>query len=138
MGGVVSRSMTGCFGARWPLTPIYRSTPCTLVCRRPQFLVVGGARGQHALFSLPLEWIIHRPSVHSQWCSSGCLHLLTCRVIAAAGQTIFVPHGIGGAALFWGHAFRHVCSICLGDHKMIAVHLGVSSRAVGITPSCRS
>ena len=39
-----------------------------------------------------------------------------------------------GTCVFW-----HVCSICLGDHKMIscpsADRRGVSSRAVGITPS---
>ena len=28
-------------GTRGPSTPIYRGTPCTLVYRRPQFLVVG-------------------------------------------------------------------------------------------------
>ena len=109
MGGVVGRSMTGQSGARWPSTPIYRDTPCTLVCRRPQFLVVGTPRAACSVQSA-VEWIIRRPSVHSQWCSSGCLHLLVCRVMAATGQTTFVPHGIGGAALLRGHACFGTCA----------------------------
>ena len=57
------------------------------------------------------------------------------RALAVVQQRVFTPagaqgqrsrrsdnicaHGIG-VALFRGHVFRHVCSICLGDHKMIS------------------
>ena len=66
--------------------------------------------------------------------------MLVQRVIAVAGHTTFVAHGIGGAVLFQGTCmFQHRCSICLENHKMIscpsADGQGVSSRAVGITPS---
>ena len=89
---------------------------------RPQFLVVGVPRVACSVQSA-VRWIIRRPSVHLRWYSSGCLHLLGRRVSTAADQKTFVPHGIGGVALFRGHVCFGTCAaFAWGTIRRSAVH----------------